>query len=91
MIQDGAGGGDAVSDVIVLEGADEQFVNGREKNLSESLVGAIVLVEEFGGGVESIAKFGDLGAIGVGWDDWFRAGVDRHDERDGRQGVVYGG
>ena len=51
----------------------------------------LYLLKSCGGGVESIAKFGDLGAIGVGWDDWFRAGVDRHDERDGRQGVVYGG
>ena len=51
MIQDGAGGGEAISNVLVLEGADEHFVNSREKNLSESLVGAIVLVEESGGGV----------------------------------------
>ena len=72
------------------EGAEEQFVNGREKNLSESLVGAIVLVEECGGGVESIAKFGDLGASGVGWDDGFRARADRNNEGDGRKGVVYG-
>ena len=45
VIQDGAGGGEAVSDVLVSEGADDYFVNSREKNLSESLVGAIVLVE----------------------------------------------
>ena len=88
VIQDGAGGGEAISDVIVSEGADEHFVYSREKNLLESLVGAIVLVEECRGGVESIAKFGDLGASGVGRDDGFRARVDSHDEGDGRQGVV---
>ena len=73
------GGGEAISDIIVLEGADEHFVNSIEKNLSESLVGAIILVEERGGGVEIIEKFGDLGTSGVGWDDGFRARVDRHD------------
>ena len=36
--------------------------------MSKSLVGAVVLIEECGGCVESIAKFGDLGASGVGWD-----------------------
>ena len=60
----------------MLEGADEHFVYSRDKNLSDSLVGAIVLVEECGGGVKSIAKFGDLGASGVGWDDGYIAGVD---------------
>ena len=65
VIQDITGGGEAVTDGLVLEGADENFVNSREKNLSKSLVGAIVLVKECGGGVESIAKFGDLGASGV--------------------------
>ena len=88
MIQDSTGGGEAVYDVLVLEGADEHFVNSREKNLLESLVGAIVLVEECGGGVVIIAKFGDLGASGVGWDDGYQAGVDRHDEGDGRKIVV---
>ena len=83
VIQDGSGGVEAVSEVLVSEGADEQLFNSIEKNLSESLVGAIMLVEECGGGVESIVKFGDLGASGVGWDDGFRAGVDSHDEGDG--------
>ena len=91
VFQDDAGGGEAVSDVLLLEGAGEHFVNSREKILSERLVGAIVLVEQCGDGVESIAKFGDLGASEVGWDDGFIAGVDRHNEVDGRQGVVYGG
>ena len=59
--------------------------------MSESLVGAIVIVEECGGGVKSIAKFGDLDASGVGWDDVYRAGVDGHNEGGGRQGVVNGG
>ena len=62
MVQDSTGGCEAVSDVLVSEGADEHLVYIREKNLSESLVGAIVLVEECRGGVKSIAKFGDLGA-----------------------------
>ena len=63
------GGCQSISDVLVSEGEDEHFVYSREKNLPKSLVGAIILVEECGGGVESIAKFGDLGASGVGWDD----------------------
>ena len=66
MIQDCTGGCEAVYDVLVLEGVDEHFVGGGEKNLLKSLVGVIVLVEECGGGVEIIAKFGDLGASGVG-------------------------
>ena len=90
-MQDGKGGSEAVSDVLVSEGSDGHFVDSREKNFSESLVGAIVLVEECGGGVESIAKFRDLGASGVGWDDGYRAGVDGHDEGDRRKSVVYGG
>ena len=73
------------------EGADEHFFNSREKNFPERLVGAIVLVEECGGSVESIAKFKDLGASKIGWDDGFRAGVERHDECDGRQSVVNDG
>ena len=46
MIQDGAGGGEAVSGVLVSEGSDEHFVSSSEKKFSESLVGAIVIVEE---------------------------------------------
>ena len=91
VIQDGAGGGESVSNVLVSEGADEHFVKSREKILSGRLVGAIVLVEECEGGVKSIAKFVDLGASGVGWDDGLRAGFDRHDEGDGRQSVVDSG
>ena len=40
------GGCEAISDVLVLEGADENFVYSREKNLSKSLVSTIVIVEE---------------------------------------------
>ena len=53
---------EAISDVIVSEGADEHFVYSRENILSDSLVGAIVRVEECGCGVKSMAKFVDLGA-----------------------------
>ena len=82
MVQDTTGGCEAISDVLVSEGTDEHFVDGGEKNLSKSLVGAIVLIEERRGGVKNIAKFGDLGASGVGWDDGYRARVDGHDEGD---------
>ena len=84
MVQDCTAGCEAVSDVFVLEGSDEHFVNGGEKNLSKSLVSATVLVEECGGCVESMAKFVDLGASGVGWDDEYIARVDGHNKRDGR-------
>ena len=60
MVQDRTCGCEAVSDVLVSEGAYENFVYSREKNLSESLVGAIVLVEECQSGAKSIAQFGDL-------------------------------
>ena len=66
MVKDSTGGCEAVSDAIVLEGADEQLVEGGEKNLLNSLVGAIVFVEECGGGVKSIVNFGYLGASRVG-------------------------
>ena len=58
--------------------------------MSENLVGVIVLVEECGGSVERIAKFGDLGASGVGWNDGLRAWVERRDEGNGQQSVVNG-
>ena len=84
MVQDYTGDCEAVSDVLVSERANVHFVDGVQKNLSQRLFGAVVLVEECGRGVESIAKFGDLGASGVGWDDCYRAGVDGHDKRDVR-------
>ena len=84
MVHDFTGGCEDISNVLVLEGADEHFVDGGEKNVLKSLVGMIVLVEECGGGVESILKFGDLGASGVCWDDGYRSRVDGHDKRDGR-------
>ena len=91
MVQDSTGGCEAAPSVLVSEGAHKNFVYNRKKNLSESLVGTIELIEECGGGVKSIAKFGDLGASGVGLDDGYIAGVDGHNEGDGRQGVVNGG
>ena len=78
MVQDCTGNCEAVSDLLVLERAYEHFFNGGKKNLSKSLVGEVVLVEECGGGIKSIAKFGDLGAGGVRWDDGYRSGVDGH-------------
>ena len=80
MVQDGTGRCEAVSDVLVSERAYKHFVDGGKKNFSKSLVGAVVLVEECGRCVESIAKFGDLGASGVGWDVGCRAGVDGHNK-----------
>ena len=58
MVQGGTGGGEAVSNVLVSKGANKHFVYSREKKLCESLVGAIVLVEECGGDVKSVANFG---------------------------------
>ena len=80
MVQDGTGRWEAVSDVLVSERAYENFVDGGKKNLSKSLVGAVVLVEECGCGVKSIANFSDLGASGVGRNVGYRAGVDGHDK-----------
>ena len=68
MVQDGTGRCEAVSDVLVSERAYGYFVDGGKNNLLKSLVGAVVLVEECSRGVEIIAKFGDLGTSGVGWD-----------------------
>ena len=84
MVQDCTGGSEAVSDVLVLEISDECFLDSGKNNLSKSLVSAVVIVEECGGSVKSIAKFGGLGASGVGWDDGYIAQVDGHDKRDGR-------
>ena len=81
MVQDCTGGCEAVYNVLVSERADEHFVDGGKKNLSKSLVGAVVLIKECGGGVESIVKFGDLGASGVVWDDGYRSGDYGHDKR----------
>ena len=53
MVQDGTGSFEAISSILVSEGADEHFVYSGEKKISKSLFGAIVLVEECGGGVES--------------------------------------
>ena len=68
MVQDGTGRCEAVSDILVSEISYEHFVDGGKKNFSKSLFGAVVLVEDCSRGVKSIAKFGDLGASGVGWD-----------------------
>ena len=81
MVQDCTGDCEAVSNVLVSERADENFVGDGKKNLSKILVGAVVLVEEYGGGVKSIAKFGGFSASGVVWDDGYRARFDGHDKR----------
>ena len=57
----------------------------------EKAEGAATKVGLDRGGVEIIAKFGELGASGVGWDDGYRSGVDRNYKGGGQQGVVYGG
>ena len=56
MVQDSTGRCEAVSDILVSERVYEHFVDGGKKNFSKSLVGAVVLVEECGRGVESIAN-----------------------------------
>ena len=81
MVQDGTVSCEAIFDVLVSERAYEHFVDGGKKNLSNSLVGAVVLVEECGGGVESITQFGNLGASVVGWDVGCRTGVDGNNKR----------
>ena len=48
MVKYGTGICEALSDVLVLERAYEHFVNSGKNNLSKSLVGAVVLVEECG-------------------------------------------
>ena len=80
MVQDSTGRCEAIFNVLVSERAHEHFVDGGKNNFSKSLVGAVVLFEECGCGVKKIAKFGDLGASGVGWDVGCRDGVDRHDK-----------
>ena len=84
MVQDCTGSCKAVSDVLVLEGMDEHFIEGGEKNLSKSPISAVIHIEKCGGGAESIAKFGDLGTSGVVWDYGYRSGVDGHDKSDVR-------
>ena len=42
MVQDCTCGCESISDVLVWEGADENFVYSRKKNLLRGLVGAIV-------------------------------------------------
>ena len=67
MVQYGTGSCEAISDVLVYERVYEHFIDVGKKNFSKSLVGAVVLVEECGRGVKSMAKFCDLDASGVGW------------------------
>ena len=66
------------------ERVDDHFVDDGKKYLLKTLVGAVILIEECGGGAKSIVKVGDLGASGVGWDDGYRAGVDGHAKRGDR-------
>ena len=66
MVQYGMGSCESVSNLLVSERAYEHFVDGGKKNLFKSLVGAVVIVEGCGVGVESISKFGGLSASGVG-------------------------
>ena len=80
MVQDCTSRCEAVSNVLVSERAYENFFDGGKNHLSKSLFGVVVLVEECGRGVESIAKLVDLRASAVGWDVGCRSVVDRHDK-----------
>ena len=84
MVQYGTGSCEAVSNVLVSERAYEHFVDGGKKNLSMSLVGAVILIEECGHSIENIEKVGDLGASVVGWDVGYRAKFDSHDKISNR-------
>ena len=61
MVQDGAGGGGDVAHVAVAEGPDENFVDGGDEHFPKGLVDLVILVEDGGGDVMSVAKVGDLG------------------------------
>ena len=91
MVQDGAGGGGAVSHVAVGEGTDENFVDGSDENFPKGLVSAIVLIENDGGDVMGVAKVGDLGAWRYGWDGGIGAGVDWSNKGYGQECCAHGG
>ena len=91
MVQDGTSGGGAVFQEAVTKRTDENFVDGGDENLPKSLVGATVLVEDGGGNIMGVRKVGELKAQRDVWDVWLGAGVERSDERRGRECCVHGG
>ena len=91
MVQDGTGGGDAVSHIYVAEGTDEYFVDVRDKHFSKGLVVTIVLVEDGGGNLMGVAKVGDRGDQRNRLDSGLSAVVNRSDEGRGRGCCVHGG
>ena len=91
MVQYGAGGGGAVSHVAVAEGKDEHFVNEGNEHFSKGLVGAIVLVEDYGGSFTGVAKVGDMGARRGRWDGGIGTGVNQINESCGQECCVHSG
>ena len=91
MVQDGAGGGGAVTDAAVAEGTDEHFADGGDDHLPKGLVGSVVLVEDGGDDVMGVAKVGDLGPRRDILNGRLGAQVDRSNEGRGRECSVHGG
>ena len=91
MVQDGAGGGDAIAHVAVVEGTDEHFVDGNDENLSKGLVVVIILIEDCDENVMGVAKVGNLVTQRNRWDGGLSAGVNRRDESRGQECCVHGG
>ena len=90
MIQNGAGGGGAVSHVVVAEGPDDHLVNSGDSNLTKCLVVLVVLVKDSGGNVMGLSQVGDVGAGRDRWDGGIGAGVDGKDEGCVRECSVQG-
>ena len=61
MIQNGAGGGGAVSHIALAEGPDEHLVDGGDYNLTKCLVGSVVIVKDGGGDIMGVSQIGDMG------------------------------
>ena len=90
MVQDVAGDGGIVANVVVAERTDKNFVDGCDYHLSKGLVGAIVLVEDCGGNVMGVVKVGDLGSRSGSCNCGLGSGVNRSDKISGQECCVYG-